>query len=122
MTPEWLESASQLQSDEDLREWLKQQTPEELAKTDREIMQMVPQLWTPQPGPQTMAYQSEADELFYGGAQGGGKSDLLLGLAATRHYHSVIFRRTFPLHRALIERSREILNPLRVAHHRDLYN
>lgn len=49
-------------------------------------------------------------------------SDLILGLAATKHYHSVIFRRTFPLHRTLIERSREILNPLRIAHHRDMYN
>lgn len=30
-------------------------------------------LWEPQPGPQTMAYNSQADIVFYGGAAGGGK-------------------------------------------------
>lgn len=30
-------------------------------------------LWTPQPGPQTGAFNSKADELFYGGSAGGGK-------------------------------------------------
>lgn len=29
--------------------------------------------WVPNPGPQTEAYRSEADELFYGGSAGGGK-------------------------------------------------
>jgi hypothetical protein len=29
--------------------------------------------WVPNPGPQTLAYESEADELFYGGQAGGGK-------------------------------------------------
>jgi hypothetical protein len=49
--------------------------------------------WVPQPGPQTLAYYSEADELLYGGAVGGGKSDLLLGLASVEHRRSIIFRR-----------------------------
>jgi hypothetical protein len=49
--------------------------------------------WVPQPGPQTDAYYSLADELLYGGAVGGGKSDLLLGLATTAHTRSIIFRR-----------------------------
>src|SRR5207249_5398571 len=31
-------------------------------------------LWAPQDGPQTRAYGSLADELFYGGAAGGGKA------------------------------------------------
>jgi hypothetical protein len=65
--------------------------------------------WHPNPGPQTDAYNSEADILGYGGAAGGGKSDLILGLAATQHKNAVIFRRVFPNLRALIERSREIL-------------
>jgi hypothetical protein len=49
--------------------------------------------WLPQIGPQSDAYHSLADETLYGGAAGGGKSDLLLGLATTAHVKSVIFRR-----------------------------
>lgn len=30
-------------------------------------------LWTPQPGPQTTAFESDADEILYGGEPGGGK-------------------------------------------------
>lgn len=78
--------------------------------------------WKPLPGPQTEAYNSKADILGYGGAAGGGKSDLILGLAATDHRRSVIFRRIFPNLRALIERSREILNPDAVTHSKDSYN
>lgn len=48
--------------------------------------------WKPNPGPQTWAYESEADELFYGGAAGGGKTDLIIGLALTMMRHSIIFR------------------------------
>lgn len=49
--------------------------------------------WIPNPGPQTEAYFCEADELLYGGQAGGGKSDLLLGLALTAHERSLILRR-----------------------------
>jgi hypothetical protein len=59
-----------------------------------------------------MAYLSPADELFYGGAAGGGKTELLLGLAVTAHEKSIIFRREFAQFRGaggLIERSRELL-------------
>jgi hypothetical protein len=49
--------------------------------------------WAPNPGPQTKAYFSEADELLYGGEAGGGKSDLLLGLALNEHKQSRILRR-----------------------------
>lgn len=52
--------------------------------------------WIPLPGPQMMAYISQADELYYGGQAGGGKTDLLLGVAATSHERSIIFRRTYP--------------------------
>lgn len=56
--------------------------------------QIAPQFkrWAPQPGPQSEAYFSLADELLYGGAAGGGKTDLLLGLATTQHQRSVLFR------------------------------
>lgn len=50
-------------------------------------------LWVPLPGPQTLAYESDADILYYGGSAGGGKSDLLLGLALNEHKHSIIYRR-----------------------------
>lgn len=51
--------------------------------------------WTPFPGPQTDAYHSLADELLYGGAAGGGKSDLLLGVPLThpQQRDGIIFRR-----------------------------
>lgn len=49
--------------------------------------------WVPLPGPQTMAYHCEADELLYGGQAGGGKTDLLLGVAINDHDSAVIFRR-----------------------------
>jgi hypothetical protein len=52
-------------------------------------------LWIPNPGPQTQAYYSPADMLYYGGAAGGGKSQLLLGLAVNEHRVSRLFRRQF---------------------------
>lgn len=52
-------------------------------------------LWLPNPGPQTMAYKSQADVLYYGGAAGGGKSQLMLGLASCEHRVSRLFRRQF---------------------------
>jgi hypothetical protein len=51
-------------------------------------------LWCPTPGPQTDAFNSEADELFYGGSAGGGKTDLGIGLALTAHKRSLFLRRT----------------------------
>ena len=49
----------------------------------------------PNPGPQTMAYNSKADLLYYGGSAGGGKTILLLALAANQHRVSRLFRRHF---------------------------
>lgn len=49
--------------------------------------------WLEQIGPQMAALDNPADILFYGGQAGGGKSDLLLGLALTQHEKSIIFRR-----------------------------
>lgn len=64
--------------------------------------------WKPYPGPQTMARDTEADILFYGGAAGGGKTDLLLGTARYRHTRSIIFRRVSPSLQGIIDRSKEI--------------
>ena len=51
-------------------------------------------LWVPNAGPQTDAYLCEADELFYGGQAGGGKSALMIGLSLTCHQRSLLLRRT----------------------------
>lgn len=74
-----------------------------------------PVLWSPTPKQEEFLSAPE-DEVLYGGAAGGGKSDSLiidaLGLqqrAVTRpHYRAVLFRRSFPELRDLIDRSREI--------------
>jgi hypothetical protein len=63
----------------------------------------------PWPGPQTDAYISQADELFYGGAAGGGKSFLLLGLAIQAHSRSIIFRREYSQIRGLEDEAQKIL-------------
>ncbi len=75
-----------------------------------------PMLWTPLPGPQTEAYLSEADVLGYGGAAGGGKSELGLGLALTEHQRVGIFRDTGTELVALVDRVGEIIGT------RDGYN
>ena len=62
--------------------------------------------------PQFAAMLSPADELFFCGAAGVGKSDLALGLALTMHQHSLILRRTYKQlggARGLMQRAREII-------------
>lgn len=51
--------------------------------------------WIPNPGPQSDAYFSKADVLLYGGEPGGGKSQLILGLAFNEHKKSLIMRREY---------------------------
>lgn len=80
-------------------------TPQELTELDT----LLSPLWKPQKGPQTQAYNSPADVLGYGGAAGGGKTDLLIGLALSEHNRSIIFRREAVQLRAIIDRAREIL-------------
>lgn len=75
---------------------------------DRLIAQELASPWLPNPGPQTEAYHSRADLLLYGGAAGGGKTDLLLGLALTEARRSVIFRRAYVDLRGVEERLIEI--------------
>jgi hypothetical protein len=49
----------------------------------------------PSPGPQTMAYLSEADVMLYGGEPGGGKTALEILLALNEHRRSLVVRRSF---------------------------
>ena len=80
-------------------------------------------VWAPFPGkPQEFAYHHPADELYYGGKAGGGKTDLLLGVAGTAQQNSLILRREFPRARAIIERSRQIFSRFESNHSKDSYN
>lgn len=74
---------------------------------------MIP--WVPQSGPQEQAIRKAfIEELFYGGAVGGGKSDFLLGdfaqdvPTAGAAWQGILFRRTYPELSDLIRRSQEI--------------
>lgn len=67
-------------------------TPEERAVIDA-ILASDTVIWRPLPGPQTMAYYSEADVIGFGGAAGGGKTDLAVGKSLTQHRKVAYFRR-----------------------------
>lgn len=67
-------------------------TPAEQAELIN-LLSLPSALWMPNEGAQTRALQSEADILGYGGRAGGGKSDLICGLALTEHTRSLIIRR-----------------------------
>lgn len=65
--------------------------------------------WVPNPGPQTEGFFCEADETFYGGQAGGGKTDLGIGLAITAHRRSLILRRINKDALKIVPRIEEIL-------------
>lgn len=66
-------------------------------------------LWLPQAGPQLTAYLSDADIIGYGGAAGGGKTDLAIGKALTSHRKAIVFRRNGTELTAVRDRLLEIL-------------
>lgn len=78
---------------EEMEARIRSMTPAQRAELQKRTAKQLARPWLPQPGPQTEAYYSLADETLYGGAVGGGKTDLLLGLATTNHLRSIIFRR-----------------------------
>lgn len=97
---------------DELLESLKALSEPDRARIEQAVAEAVevrePLKWVPNPGPQTEAYFSEADELLYGGEPGGGKTDLSIGLALTRHKRSLIMRRQYTDLGSLIERTLQI--------------
>lgn len=81
--------------------------PEALLELEKERLKEAAK-WLPNPGAQTDAYLSPADVLLYGGAGGGGKSDLGLGLAFTQHRRSLVMRRRYANLSGLTERAIKI--------------
>lgn len=76
-----------------------------------------PIVWAPQPGAQTALLSCPHDEILYGGAKGGGKSDGLLGdwlghMAESainrKHARGIIFRKAYPDLEQLMERAQAI--------------
>lgn len=95
---------------DDLHSLLSYLTPSELRELDALLSTVEVPIWNPLPGPQTEAYYCEADELFYGGAAGGGKTDLLLGTSLQHHWRSIIFRREFQQLKGIRDRGGELFS------------
>lgn len=92
---------------DDLERYLTPEEREELkALVDADLAERP---WVPLPGPQTIAYESNADVVGFGGAAGGGKTDLACGKALTRHQVVQVFRRDGTELTAIIDRMAEIL-------------
>lgn len=83
----------------------------EIAKGLLEGEEPRPVLWQPDPQniPQQLAFESLADETFYGGSAGGGKSDLGEGVCIEQGRRSIMFRRHFNDLDWLETRSKEII-------------
>ena len=73
-------------------------TIEQRANVEKLLM-ATQSIWIPlpdvngHPSPQRQAAESPADVILYGGAAGGGKTDLSLGLAITEHHRTLFVRR-----------------------------
>ena len=80
-----------------------------LRQLDAELLALDRRLWVPLPGPQQQAYESLADEVFFGGAAGPGKTQLLLGLAYTAHQRSIVFRREFSQLREIVAQAAQMV-------------
>lgn len=83
-------------------------TPKELAELDG-LLANDPAPWRPLPGPQSLAYYSTADVIGYGGAAGGGKTDLACGKALTQHQKVLVLRREATQLTGIIDRFTELL-------------
>jgi hypothetical protein len=66
-------------------------------------------VWSPLPGPQAQAYFTDADVIGFGGAAGGGKTDLACGKALTQHKKILILRRDSKQLQGIVDRLRELI-------------
>lgn len=75
-------------------------------------------IWAPQAGPQKALIDCPLEEIFFGGARGGGKTDGVLGKWAIKealygdNFNAIMFRRTTVSADDAIERSKQIYGPL----------
>jgi hypothetical protein len=83
-------------------------TPAEREEFDK-LVAADPAIWRAQVGRQMEALLSDADIIGYGGAAGGGKTDLIAGLALTQHERTLILRREKVQTEGIIQRLTEIL-------------
>jgi hypothetical protein len=67
--------------------------------------------WIPQEGPQQEAFLSRADVVLYGGAAGGGKTDLAIGLALLAHQETLFIRREAKQLGAVLDRVGQLVDP-----------
>jgi hypothetical protein len=106
MTPSEITEALEFLTDEERAEL------DELIATD-----LNERVWRPLPGPQSMADASKADVVGFGGAAGGGKTDLACGKAVCGDHEKIaIFRREGTELTAIVDRLQELFG------NRDGYN
>lgn len=85
-------------------------TPEERAEIEALLeADLARHIWRAQVGRQSEASDSLAFITGYGGSAGGGKTDLIAGLALTEHQRSCIFRREKAQTEGIVQRLTEIL-------------
>ena len=80
------------------REWVRRNPWSPLTETDDGSVH-----------PQYMAFTSEADIIGYGGAAGGGKTDLACGLAITQHRKVMLLRRVGTELQGILDRLEELI-------------
>jgi hypothetical protein len=95
-------------SPEEIAELLPYLTAAERRQIDAIVAQWSAVPWRPLAGPQTMAYESEADIIGYGGAAGGGKTDLGCGKSITQHQKVMVLRRVGTELTGIVDRFTEL--------------
>ncbi|MEX3630327.1 MAG: hypothetical protein VB138_13600 [Burkholderia sp.] len=93
---------------DDIADVLPYLTADEMAELDA-LLAADPMVWRPLPGPQMLAYESKADITGYGGAAGGGKTDLAVGLTLTAHDRALFVRREKAQTEGFVQRMQEVL-------------